>query len=420
MFVRPKLAVALVALVLIGFSAVRCTVSPDDLLQGEGTLRVLITDKPYPLDLIEEANITITRIDVRRSEVLPVCSTDADCLDDVFCNGVESCVEGECVNGQFPCAEGEFCDEETETCMSSCESDAQCDDSVYCNGIETCDSETGECLEGVEPCAEGEECDEETDSCVIVNAIEGPDGEGAPGEDAEGEDPDDVDADEEDGDDEHSSWVTIFEGARPFNLLDLQNGRTDLLAESTLDAGTYTQMRLVVTEGELKLNDVAEPYLLRVPSGEQTGIKLHFTFDVLAGQETVLLLDVDLTQAFRPIPGGQIEDPSTIRTFHFTPSVAMKLIDIIESGDITGVVVDESAAPLENVIVTVFGEDGVEVTSGGTDADGSFTLIGLPAGTYDVELSLGGFEDVAVPDVVVNAGETTDIGTITMTAPTTP
>jgi hypothetical protein len=391
MFVRPKFAVALVAALLIGFSAMRCTVSPDELLQREGTLRVLITDKPYPLDLIEEANITITRIDVRRSETLPVCSADADCADDVFCNGVETCVEGECANGEFPCADGEFCDEETKLCMSPCEDDAQCNDLLYCNGAETCDLSSGECLEGVDPCKEEEECDEARDSCVLEG------GEGEP-----------------DGDDE--TWITIFEGDRRFNLLDLQNGRVDLLAESTLHAGTYTQLRLVVTEGELKLKDVAEPLLLRVPSGEQTGIKLHFTFDVLADQETVLLLDVDLTQAFRPIPGGEIEDSSTIRTFHFTPSVAMKLIDVIESGDITGVVVDESAVPSENVIVTAFGDDGGEVTSGGTDADGSFTLIGLPAGTYRLELSLSGSAVVEVPDVVVSAGETTNVGTITMAA----
>lgn len=392
MFIRLKFTLALLVLMAVGFSATRCAVSPDSLVQGEGTLRVLITDKPYPLDRIEEANITITRVDVRRADALPVCDTDADCADDVFCNGTETCVEGDCVNGDFPCAAGEFCDEELEACMSPCEDDAQCNDPFYCNGTETCDLATGECQEGLSPCTEEEVCDEATDSCVAD------------------------DGDDDDDDDDDSTWITIFEGTRPFNLLELQHGQTDLLAETTIAAGTYTQMRLVVTQGEVKLNDVAEPFVLQVPSGERTGIKLHFTFEVAANEETVLLLDVDLTRAFRPIPAGQIDDPMTIRTFHFTPSVAMRLISFVEAGTITGVVVDEFATPLENVIVTVHREGNGQVAFDGTDQNGMFTLMGLPIGSYRLELTLSGFEDVEVPDVGVSEGETTDVGTITMTA----
>jgi len=43
------------------------------------------------------------------------CGTDADCGDEIFCNGVETCVEGFCERGQPPCP-GRFCDEEVDTC----------------------------------------------------------------------------------------------------------------------------------------------------------------------------------------------------------------------------------------------------------------------------------------------------------------
>jgi hypothetical protein len=379
--------------VAIGFSTARCTLTPEGSSEEQGSLRVLLTDKPYPLDLIEEAIITITRVDVRRADGLPVCAADADCADDVFCNGTERCLEDECVNGDFPCDAGEFCDEELAACMSPCSDDAQCNDLFFCNGTETCDLQAGECQEGVNPCAPDQVCDESADICT-------------------------TDDGDQDDDDDESTWITIFEGDKPFNLLDLQNGQTDLLAEATITAGTYSQMRLVVTHGEVKVRDVAEPFLLRVPSGEQTGIKLHFTFDVNANEETVLLLDVDLTRAFRPIPAGQIDDPTTIRTFHFTPSVAMKLINILEAGMITGTVVDESTTTLDDVIVTAYDEDGEEIASGGTDASGGFTLIGLPTGVYQLELSLSSFEDADVPDVAVTAGETTDVGVVVLTAVT--
>lgn len=393
MCVRPRPYIALLVCVAIGLSTARCTFAPEGSSEEQGSLRVLVTDKPYPLDLIEEAIITITRVDVRRADGLPVCIADADCADDVFCNGTERCLEGECVNGDFPCDAGEFCDEELAVCMSPCSDDAQCNDLFFCNGTETCDTVSGECLEGVNPCAPDQVCDESADICTTEGGAQ-------------------------DENDDESTWITIFEGNQPFDLLELQNGQTDLLAEATITAGTYSQMRLVVTQGEVKVRDVAEPFLLRVPSGEQTGIKLHFTFDVTANEETVLLLDVDLTRAFRPIPAGQIDDPATIRTFHFTPSVAMKLINILEAGMITGTVVDESTTTLEGVIVTVYDDDGKEIASGGTDASGGFTLIGLPTGVYQLELSLSGFEDADVPDVAVTAGETTDIGVVVMTAVT--
>lgn len=393
MCIRSKTYIVLSACVAIGFSTARCTVVQDGSTEGQGSLRILVTDKPYPLDLIEEAIITITRVDVRRTEALPVCTADTDCADDVTCNGDETCLEGVCRNGEFPCAAGEFCDEELAACMSPCTDDVQCDDLFFCNGTETCDLGTGECQEDVNPCTPDQVCDESADICT----------------------PDDGGQDE---DDDESTWITIFEGNKSFNLLDLQNGRTDLLAETTITAGTYSQVRLVVTQGEVKLRDVAEPFLLNVPSGEQTGIKLHFTFDVTANEETVLILDVDLTRAFRPIPAGQIDDPTTIRTFHFTPSVAMRLINILDAGMITGTVVDESSTVLEDVVVTAYDEDGVEIAFGGTDATGGFTLIGFPTGIYRLELSLSDFEDADVTDVAVTAGETTDVGEVVMTAVT--
>jgi len=356
---------------------------------GTGSVRVLVTDRPYPFDLIEEATITITEVQVRRAEEEgPACDSNADCLDDVFCNGTETCVDGECHNGEFPCADGEFCDEEQEDCLTPCTDDVQCNNAFYCDGEETCDTVSGECLEGDDPCEEDQTCDESLDVCVNTD----------------------------DDDDDDGVWITIFTGDKTFNLLDLQNGRTDLLANASIPAGTYTQMRLIVTEGTVKLFDVEEPFVLRVPSGEQTGIKLHFLFEVEDGEETLLLLDVDLSRAFRPIPAGQIEDPSTIRTFHFTPSVAMKLIHVLDAGRIAGAVLDGDGEPLPAVSVTAFDEDDNEVTSTSTEDDGTFVLSGLITGTYRVEFSLTGFEDTEVADVEVTAGETTTIDDVTMTA----
>ena len=61
----------------------------------------------------------------------------------------------------------------------------------------------------------------------------------------------------EEGDEDESSWITVFEDAegQNFNLIELQNGQTALLADAEVEAGTYTQLRLVISGGQVTLTD---------------------------------------------------------------------------------------------------------------------------------------------------------------------
>ena len=64
-----------------------------------------------------------------------MCQADSECDDGLFCNGVETCIEGSCVAGSSPCIEGQFCDEDNDQCV-------ECLDNLDC-------SEGYECAEGV-------------------------------------------------------------------------------------------------------------------------------------------------------------------------------------------------------------------------------------------------------------------------------
>lgn len=115
------------------------------------------------------------------------CSTDADCVDNVYCNGVETCVGGVCQSGTNPCPDdglyctgSEGCDETVDACTQSgdpckiacdetndvclCSIDEDCDDGLYCNGAETCNGTF--CLAGTNPCPPSSICDEDNNLCV--------------------------------------------------------------------------------------------------------------------------------------------------------------------------------------------------------------------------------------------------------------
>jgi hypothetical protein len=302
-----------------------------------GSLRVLVTDKPFPFEFITEALVTVTRVEVHR-------------VGDVGTNGIVD------------------------------------DDDIDTNGV----SASGAYGYGIgqQEAAQGGMGNGQGEGA-------GPDGDGGS-----------QDCDSNGVCDGDGEWITVFEGEQVFDLLQLRNGQTDVLALAEIPAGTYNQIRLLVTEGEITLTD-GRAFPLRVPSGDESGIKLHLWFEILADEETTLLLDVDLGRAFQPVPGGHIYGAGEIREFLFRPAYGMRMVNLVQTGNVSGTVTDAEGVPLPAVSVTVYQED-VEVTSTATGENGTYTVLGLPPGTCTVEFSLAGYEDAVVEGVMVTAGQTTE------------
>ncbi|MFQ5805134.1 MAG: DUF4382 domain-containing protein [Phycisphaerae bacterium] len=343
-----------------------------------GSLRLLVTDKPYPYEYIEEALVTITRVEIRRANA----DDEADAND-----------EGDEDEGDVDESDGDEGD-------GGEEDDDEGDDDEGDGPGDSAPDDTDNSD------ADGDDSDEPLEQAEPAQAAKDDAAGGAAAEDQGADENDDGDDDGGEG----RPFIVIYadEAGREFDLLELQNGRVDVLADADVPAGTYDQMRIVVTEGQIRLNDGREFTLpLRVPSGEQTGIKLHFRFEVEAEQETTLLLDIDLSKAFSPIPGGRIDDPDQIRSFQFSPSIAMRLIRMADAGSVSGTVSDVEGDPLADVSVTTYrGDD--EVGNTVTAADGSYVLSALPGGEYDLVFAANGFEDGELEGVSVRAGRKTD------------
>jgi hypothetical protein len=82
---------------------------------------VSVTGKYLSTDWAREG-VDVTRPDENATyadftEVTTECTANEDCDDDLFCNGQETCADGQCEDGPAPCVEGEeSCNEDTDSC----------------------------------------------------------------------------------------------------------------------------------------------------------------------------------------------------------------------------------------------------------------------------------------------------------------
>jgi len=85
---------------------------------------------PDPVEKLNYVAFKFSVLDVEFADKNPhQCIANADCADALFCNGVEMCVDEECVFGTVPCWENETCDEARDLCFCNMEwdLDGDCD-----------------------------------------------------------------------------------------------------------------------------------------------------------------------------------------------------------------------------------------------------------------------------------------------------
>lgn len=214
------------------------------------------------------------------------------------------------------------------------------------------------------------------------------------------------DSDDSDGEEGGNPFIVLMEEERDVNLLELVNGLTLELADMEVPAGTYDLVRIYVKGVNVVLTD-GRTYDLKVPSGEQTGIKVFITpgLSVTSGLSSDLLLDFDVSRSF--VAKGNANTLEGINGFNFKPVI--KATNVSTAGTLAGrvyFVEADAELGLEGAQITVLAADTVNTTAF-SDADGNYAIMGLTAGAYRVLAEAQDFFPSDTLDVQIDAANIT-------------
>ena len=204
--------------------------------------------------------------------------------------------------------------------------------------------------------------------------------------------------------DTNSGWYSLNNVPSTYNLLTLVNGVSTVIAEDTLPAGRYSQIRLYVGNGSYVMVN-GQKKDLTTPSGTQSGVKLNVDATVQEGITYELTVDFDAGHSI--VTTGSPTNPKYIL------KPVIRVVTSATTGIISGVVLPDT------VSAQVWAVLGSDSTSTSTDASGAFKLFNLSPDTYKVHIfpfapNDTAFVDTTISGVEVTVGKTKDIGTITL------
>ena len=199
-------------------------------------------------------------------------------------------------------------------------------------------------------------------------------------------------------------WSEItLNPSRKINLLDLTNGVLEELGETSLPAGHYTQLRLVLdpNNGAGLANTVVlstDPantteIPLDTPSAVQSGIKLVNGFEIADGETQKLVLDFDACKSIVAKGNGAYALKPVIQIVPTAPNGIDGFID---------------TALLDDEVMVTAQQNGVIVRSTVPDPKtGKFFLARMEPGNYDVVITAKGHATAVVAAVPVESATST-------------
>jgi hypothetical protein len=112
----------------------------------------------------------------------------------------------------------------------------------------------------------------------------------------------------------NDGWIDLPTNAGIYNLLDLQNGIDTTVVDSTfIPGGKVSQIRFVLGPHNSVMTSDSVIHDLKVPSGEQSGLKINVHKSIPAGQTLHVLLDFDAEKSVMEKGNGDFMMKPVIR-----------------------------------------------------------------------------------------------------------
>jgi hypothetical protein len=180
--------------------------------------------------------------------------------------------------------------------------------------------------------------------------------------------------------DTDGGWTDItLSPAKKINLLTLSNGTLEALGQTSLAAGHYSQVRLVLDPNtgnalanSVVLSGTSNEISLDTPSAVQSGIKLNADFTVDAGQRYDLVMDFDACKSIVTKGNGK-----------YALKPVVKVVPTALNG-ISGFV---SLPLLSDGVMVSAQQNGAVIAATVPGSTGEFDLTRLPLGNYDVVIT---------------------------------
>jgi len=188
------------------------------------------------------------------------------------------------------------------------------------------------------------------------------------------------------------SWMSLPLVQTPYtiDLLQFQDGNTtELVPPTKLDAGKYTQVRIVVSSAMIRFDNKSstQDETVDVPSGNLKTDK-NFIFDVTEPSAVDIVVHFDLSKSI--VVTGPAADPS----YKLKPVLHL-FEDPSEAATIEGSIVNSSFGASGKATITVFTKSDqevftiVEVSKSDPDGPTEFSIFWLiPNQSYTVEIDL--------------------------------
>ena len=218
--------------------------------------------------------------------------------------------------------------------------------------------------------------------------------------------------------DTDAGWTDItLNPAQKINLLTLTNGTLLALGQTSLGAGHYSQLRLVLDPNtgnglanSVVVSGTTTEVSLDTPSAVQSGIKLTNEFDVAAGQRVDLVMDFDACKSIVTKGNGKY---------------ALKPVVKVVPTQLNGIGGFVATSLLGSHVMVSAQQNGAIVSATTPDATtGEFSLTRLPLGNYDVVVTADSHAAAVVGAVPVTSSSailpiSTSAAPITLPASTT-